>query len=176
MPSSIEARAGIAVALLAAVFVAPARAEGPAAAGEVDLQGNRVYVLVPKKKLGHDHAMVGPLKAGRVRLGAAEAAGSLVLDMAGLRADTPEARTLLSLRGKTAFDRAGTFTRHGVSRPLSVRAEVEAAGPVDRLWGSAAVKPTDHGMKPFPNLGSVIRVADELAIYGDIRILSGRSR
>lgn len=221
MPSSIHTRAGIAVALLVALIVTPARGQGPAAAGDVDLQGSRVYVLVPKKRLGHDHAIVGPLKAGRVRLGAAEAAGSLVFDMAGFRADTPEARKLLELHGETdedtrrqvdanmlgpavldverhptatfeirsalpsarpaaagkkAFDLVGTFTLHGVSRPLSVRTEVEAAGPVDRLWGIFPVKQTDHGMKPFSKLGGVIGVADELTIYGDIRVLSGRDR
>lgn len=221
MTSSIEDRVRIGVVLLVALIAAPTRADGPAAAGDVDLQGSRVYVLVPKKGLGHDHAIVGPLRAGRVRLGAAEAAGSLVFDMAGFRADTPEGRKLLALKGetdedtrrqvdanmlgsavldverhptatfeirsalpssrpaaagKTAFDLVGTFTLHGVARPLSVRAEVEAVGPVDRLWGSFPVKQTDHGMKPFSKLGGVVGVADELTIYGDIRVLSGRGR
>ena len=207
--------------LLFLVAAAPTRADGPAAAGDVDLQGSRVYVLVRKRGLGHDHAVMGPLRAGHVRLGAAEAAGSLVFDMTGFRADTPEARKLLSLEGETdedtrrqvdanmlgpavlhvekhptatfeirsslpssrpaaadkkAFDLVGTFTLHGVSRPLSVRVEVEAAGPVDRLWGGFAVKQTDHGMKPFSKLGGVVGVADELTIYGDIRVIAGNGR
>lgn len=201
-----------------AVMAATAGAQQAPAPGDVDLASSRVYVLVRKSGLGHDHAVVGSLQAGRLRLGAADQAGTLVFDMRSFRADTPEARTLLKLPGetdaatraqvdanmlgpavldvathptarfdvrsslpaqgqaaggKTAYELVGTFTLHGVARPVTVRAEAEAVGPVVRLWGGFPVKQTDHGMKPFAKFGGVVGVADELAIYGDIRITAG---
>lgn len=215
-------RIGAATIALAIVLCASAPAvRAVETGGEVDLAGSRVYVFVPKKGLGHDHAVEGRLSAGRLRLGAAEQAGSLVFDMTSFRADGPAARKLLRLAGetdagtrkqvddnmlgpavldvarhptatfeirsslpsarpapagKTAWDLVGTFTLHGVPRPLSLRAEAEAAGAVDRLWGSFTIKQTDFGMKPFSKLGGVVGVADELTIYGDIRVPSGAPR
>ena len=186
--------------------------------GDVDLAGSRVYVLVGKTGLGHDHAVVGALQSGRLRLGADEQAGTLVFDMRSFRADTPEARKLLGLAGETdagtrkqvddnmlgpavldvathptatfdvrssrpslaqpnngkaAYDLVGSFTLHGVTRPVTIHAEAEQAGPVVRLWGGFAIKQTSFGMKPFAKFGGVVGVADELKIYGDIRVLSG---
>jgi polyisoprenoid-binding protein YceI len=77
---------------------APARAPAP---GEVDLQSSRVFVFVGKTGLGHDHAVVGRLQAGQVRLGAAEQAGMLVFDMRSFEADTAEARAGVGLPGQT---------------------------------------------------------------------------
>lgn len=205
--------------LLAAVaLTAAASGPQPSAPGDVDLAGSRVYVFVGKAGLGHDHAVMGSLQAGRLRLGAAEQAGVLVFDMRSFRADTAEARKLLGLRGETdpgtrqqvdqnmlgpavldvakhptaslevrsalpaprqpadgkmAYELAGTFTLHGVARPVSIRAEAEAVGPVVRLWGGFTIKQTDFGMKPFAKLGGVVGVADELRIYGDIRVVAG---
>jgi polyisoprenoid-binding protein YceI len=77
---------------------APAR---PSAPGDVDLQASRVFVFVGKTGLGHDHAVVGRLQAGQVRLGAADQAGMLVFDMRSFDADTAEARAALGLPGQT---------------------------------------------------------------------------
>ncbi|MFM8735775.1 MAG: YceI family protein, partial [Pirellulales bacterium] len=205
---------------LTAVGVRPAPdgAQQAPPSGEVDLAGSRVYVLVRKSGLGHDHAVVGSLQAGRLRLGVGDQAGTLVFDMRSFRADTPEARALLKLPGETdagtreqvdanmlgpavldvathptarfdvrsslaspqqagasraAYDLVGTFTLHGVAKPATIRAEAEVVGPVVRLWGGFSVRQTDHGMKPFAKFGGVVGVADELAIYGDIRISAG---
>ena len=73
----------------------------PPAVGDVDLAGSRVYVFVGKTGLGHNHAVVGLLQAGRVVIGAAEQAGMLVFDMQSFRADTAEARKALGLQGQT---------------------------------------------------------------------------
>lgn len=75
-----------------------------AATGDVDLAGSRVYVFVGKSGLGHDHAVVGALQSGCVRLGARDQAGSLVFDMRSFRADTAEARRVLRLPGETDPD------------------------------------------------------------------------
>lgn len=76
----------------------PAR---PVAPGDVDLQASRVFVFVGKTGLGHDHAVVGRLQAGQVRLGAAEQAGMLIFDMRSFDADTAEARAAIGLPGQT---------------------------------------------------------------------------
>lgn len=190
---------------------------GQLAPGEVDLNGSRVYVFVGKTGLGHDHAVAGSLRSGRLRLGVADQAGKLVFDMRSFRADTPEARKVLGLpgatdegtrkqvddnmlgpavldvdkhptatfeirsslpsarqptAGKTAYDLVGSFTLRGATRSVTIRAEAEAAGEFVRLWGGFAIKQTDFRMKPFAKFGGVVGVADELKIYGDIRVLA----
>jgi hypothetical protein len=72
--------------------LSPAPLAAPPAPGDIDLTTSRVYVFVGKKGLGHDHAVSGLLQAGRVVLGAAEQAGTLVFDMRSFTADTAEAR------------------------------------------------------------------------------------
>lgn len=190
----------------------------PPQAGDVDLVGSRVYVFVGKTGLGHDHAVIGMLQSGRVRLGAAEQAGRLVFDVRSFRADTTEARKALGLAGetdpgtqkqvtdnmlgpdvldaarhpaasfeirsalqaarpaaagRTAFDLVGTFTLHGVTRPIVVPVEVEPLGQrLVRLTGGFMIKQTDFGMKPYTKLGGVVGVADQLKIYGDVRLLA----
>jgi polyisoprenoid-binding protein YceI len=99
------------LALIASVSIALATsdvvAQGPAAAGQppvpgdVDLATSRVYVLVGKTGLGHDHAVIGKLVSGSVRLDAGENAGQIVFDMRSFLADTPEARKVLGLAGQT---------------------------------------------------------------------------
>jgi hypothetical protein len=66
--------------------------------GDVYLPGSRVYVLVGKTGLGHEHGVEGQLKQGRINLNAAGAPGSLVFDMASFSADTPEARKFVGLQ------------------------------------------------------------------------------
>lgn len=208
-----------AVAVAVVLCLASGRGTGgETAPGSVDLAGSRVYVFVGKTGIGHDHAVVGSLQSGRLRLGAAEQAGTLVFDMRSFQADTPEARKLLGLAGdtdagtrrqvddnmlgpavldvarhptatfevrsalpsprpsaagKTAYDLEGSFTLHGVTRPVKIHAQAEVVGPFVRLWGGFAIRQTDFGMKPFSKFGGVVGVADELKIYGDIRVVSG---
>jgi len=83
----------------AAAAAAPAAV--PAAPGDVDLTQSRVYVFVGKTGLGHNHAVSGLLQAGRVAIGAADQAGTLVFDMRSFAADTAEARKALGLPGET---------------------------------------------------------------------------
>jgi len=207
--------------LAVALAAAPVRAGQAPGEGDVDLAGSRAYVFVGKTGLGHDHAVVGALQAGRIRLGATAEAGVLVFDLRTFQADTPEARKLLGLAGetdpgtrkqvddnmlgpavldvarhptatftihsalpaarpaaagKTAYDLVGGFTLHGVTRPATIGAEAESVGPVVRLWGGFSIRQTDFGMKPFSKLGGVVGVADELKIFGDIRIMAGAAR
>ena len=67
-------------------------------AGDVYLPGSRVYVLVGKTGLGHEHGVEGQLKQGRIDMSAARDAGSLVFEMASFAADTAEARKFVGLQ------------------------------------------------------------------------------
>ena len=211
----ITARVAAGAALVAATM-AHAQAPQPEP-GDVDLATSRVYVFVGKTGLGHDHAVVGALQAGRVTLDAAERAGTLVFDMRSFRADTADARKVLGLAGETdagtqkqvtdnmlggdvldvarhptatfeirsslrsprsapgrhpVYDLAGAFTLHGVTREVVIPVEAEHLGPVVRLKGGFAVRQTDFGMKPYAKFGGMVGVADELRIYGDLRVVA----
>ena len=81
--------------------LSPAPLAVPPAPGDVDLTTSRVYVFVGKTGLGHNHAVSGLLQAGRIVLGAADQAGTLVFDMRSFTADTAEARKALGMPGET---------------------------------------------------------------------------
>lgn len=72
--------------------------------GDIYLDGSRVFVHVGKVGLGHEHAVVGQLISGHLRLDAAENAGELLFDMKSFVADTEEARTFIGLEGTTDED------------------------------------------------------------------------
>jgi polyisoprenoid-binding protein YceI len=60
-----------------------------------------VYVSVGKKGFGHEHAVVGQLSQGRLRLDVAQNSGQLVFDMRTFVADTEAARQTIGLEGTT---------------------------------------------------------------------------
>jgi hypothetical protein len=66
--------------------------------GEIDADLSRVFIFVDKTGLGHQHGVVGRLKAGNLRI-AKESAGKILFDMASFRADTEEARRKVGLAG-----------------------------------------------------------------------------
>ncbi|MCE9631051.1 MAG: YceI family protein [Planctomycetia bacterium] len=106
--------------------------------------------------------------------------GPEVLDVARHPTATLEIRSALrspraGAAGKTPYDLTGTFTLHGVARPVTIPIEAEVVGGIIRLQGGFAVKQTDYGMKPYAKFGGVVGVADELKIYGDIRLVAGPS-
>jgi polyisoprenoid-binding protein YceI len=70
-------------------------------AGDVHLPGSRVYVFVGKTGFGHEHAIVGQLKAGRLRMDLPQDSGQLVFDMASFTADADAARQYVGLQGTT---------------------------------------------------------------------------
>ena len=78
------------------------RASGPrptANLREVDVGVSRIYILVGKTGLGHEHGVVGQLRSGWLRPGAVENAGELIFDMKGFSADTDTARRYVGLEG-----------------------------------------------------------------------------
>ncbi|MCA9260920.1 MAG: YceI family protein, partial [Planctomycetales bacterium] len=70
--------------------------------GQVNLEYSRVYIHVGKVGLGHEHAVVGKLRSGTLRLGAAAQAGQLVFEMQSFDADGAAARKYLGLEGDTS--------------------------------------------------------------------------
>lgn len=72
------------------------------AAGEVDPTISRAYIFVGKTGLGHEHAVVGAVRSGKIDLGAEKDAGEVVFDMRTFTADSPEARQYIGLGGATA--------------------------------------------------------------------------
>jgi polyisoprenoid-binding protein YceI len=70
--------------------------------GDIDLAKSRIYVLVGKTGLGHEHAIEGKIKSGKIHLGATRDAGVIEFDMPRFSADTDEARKYVGLKGSTS--------------------------------------------------------------------------
>lgn len=133
---SIFAFLGLAMTLAAIA----AQACGQIAIGDVDLVTSRVYVLVGKTGLGHEHAVIGRLRSGHVRLGAAAQAGTLVFDMRSFQADTTPARKALGLPGETDPDTQRQVNENmlgpavlDVARHPTATLTIDSALPADRV-------------------------------------------
>jgi polyisoprenoid-binding protein YceI len=66
----------------------------------------------------------------------------------------------------------GTFTLHGVTRPIQVTTSVEPADRLNtvRMRGEFAILQSDYGMKPYSAMAGLVRVADRLEIRGDLML------
>ncbi len=60
-----------------------------------------MYVYVGKTGFGHEHAVVGAIKSGKLNLNLERDAGEIVFDMRSFTADTDHARKYLGLEGTT---------------------------------------------------------------------------
>ena len=203
----------LAVNLSVLCFSANAQTEPSAAITKIDLKTSRVYVLVDKTGLGHQHGVAGRLQGGKLNLGARTKAGQIVFDMASFVADTEEARKYVGLEGKTdaatkkkvndnmrgpdvlnvmkypnatfdidsaietgkasssgnpLYELKGSFTLHGVIRPLTVIAEVVSGDQSTHVRGQFKVLQSQFGMKPYAAALGAVGVADELTIWGEI--------
>ena len=72
--------------------------------GQIDSRASRVFIMVGKTGLGHEHGIEGRIKSGFVTLGAPTNAGHIVFDATTFQADTPEARQRVGLEGTTDAD------------------------------------------------------------------------
>jgi polyisoprenoid-binding protein YceI len=81
--------------------------------GDVDVEKSRVYVLVGKKGLGHEHGVEGKIQSGAIDLKADRDPGAMEFDMASFVADTDEARKYVELKGTT-----GESTRDKVTKTM----------------------------------------------------------
>lgn len=76
--------------------------EAPLKPGDIDAEKSRVYVLVGKKGLGHEHGVEGRIKSGSIRLNADKDPGTIEFDMESFLADTDEARKYVELKGNVS--------------------------------------------------------------------------
>lgn len=167
---------------------APPRAAAPAALapGQVDANLSRVYVLVGKTGLGHEHGVEGRLAGGQVRLGAGEKAGELVFDMTSFVAETAEARAVVGLKGEGSSANQVTTNMLGpsvldVARYPESRFVIHAAVPVPvqaadalpeyELHGEFAL----HGVKqPLRVRAQLVQKDGKLRLRGRFSILQSR--
>lgn len=74
---------------------------GTVKSGQVELANSHVYIHVYKSKIGHEHAIIGNLQSGDMRLAAADnpqvEPGTLVFDMNSFDADTAAARRYIGI-------------------------------------------------------------------------------
>ena len=77
-------------------------AQSPQRPGEINNKTSRVYTFVGKTGFGHEHAVIGEIKSGIIQLGATHNAGEIVFDMTTWKADTPQARKYIGLKGTTS--------------------------------------------------------------------------
>ncbi len=68
---------------------------------QVSVNRSRVYTIVGKTGLGHDHAVEGRIRSGHLSLGATSDAGEIVFDMNSFDADTDRARRFAGMQGST---------------------------------------------------------------------------
>lgn len=73
-------------------------------------------------------------------------------------------------RGHDEYLLTGTFTLHGMTRPVRVSAEAEPRDGWIHLRGVFSIKQTDYGMRPFSKAFGAVAIADELRIWGDLWI------
>jgi polyisoprenoid-binding protein YceI len=81
---------------------AAAQEKPPLKPGEIELEKSRIYVRVGKLRLGHEHAVTGEIKSGKIDLSATKDVGEIEFDMASFTADSDEARKYVELKGSIA--------------------------------------------------------------------------
>jgi polyisoprenoid-binding protein YceI len=69
--------------------------------GDLDTDTSRVYIVVKKRRLGHDHAIVGRMREGQLPIAENQATGKIVFDMKSFWADSDAARAYLKFTGTT---------------------------------------------------------------------------
>lgn len=132
-------------ALAASLRTAIAENPGPPATGEIDTSSSRVYIYVGKTGLGHEHAIVGQVKSGAIRLGAERDAGEIVFDMTTFVADTAEARKYIGLAGATSASMQKEVTANMLGADvLNVRKYPTATFKIASAMPLKRTKERDH--------------------------------
>ena len=70
-------------------------------------------------------------------------------------------------KGAPLYELNGTFSLHGVEKPLSVIAEVSQTRQGTHVRGRFKVLQSKFGMKPYTAALGAVGVADELVIFGE---------
>ena len=113
--------------------------------------------------------VAGDVDAGTQQQTNANMLGPEVLDVARHPTARFDIRSALpTARQPPGYDLVGTFTLHGVTRPLTLQIQADEGPAGVRLRGGFALLQTDFGMRPYAKFGGMVGVADELKIWGDI--------
>ena len=171
--------------LLSSGFQILSAGEGKSQApSQIDIKASHVYIYVGKVGLGHEHAVVGQLKSGVIRIGAPSDAGKIVFDMTSFVADTQDARKYIGLKGTTSdsMQRDVTANMQGehvldVARYPTAVFEITAAAslktnsannhPQYRIHGDFTL----HGVKqPVQFDAEVIEQRGQKRVLGSFRI------
>ena len=182
---SIATSASIPVLVATVIATAPARAqlagatEAPKSfvAGDVYLPSSRVYALVGKTGLGHEHGVIGALSTGRLVLGASQDAGELVFDMTSFRADTDAARRFVRLEGATSESTQRQVTENMLgSAVLDVGRHPTARYRIDSALKMDAGAP--EGVRRYRLEGQLIlhNVSRPLTIVAEVEPKNGWNR
>jgi polyisoprenoid-binding protein YceI len=73
-----------------------------------------------------------------------------------------------SRNGRPQYSLQGEFTLHGVTKPLSIQAEVFTEKNATRVRGAFYLQQTEYGIKPFTMAFGAVGVADRLTVYGEL--------
>jgi polyisoprenoid-binding protein YceI len=70
----------------------------------------------------------------------------------------------------------GRFTLHGAEQPLQFKAKLARTSKkgILELSGSFAIKQTAYGITPYSAAGGLVKVADELTITGELRLVPAK--
>lgn len=118
--------------------------------------------------------LTAPIKAADQQKSSSNMLGSDVLYVQKFPRATFDIKSFEPAEGQATgapgmYQLGGTFTLHGVSRPLAIRAKLEPTTDpaVTRLRGSFAIKQTQYGITPYSALGGLVSIEDKLDIWGE---------
>jgi YceI-like domain len=118
--------------------------------------------------------LTAPIKAADQQKSSANMLGVDVLNVQRYAHATFDIKSFDPAEGQAAgapglYQLGGTFTLHGVARPLALRAKLEPTTDptVSRLRGSFAIKQSAYGITPYSALGGMVSIEDKLDIWGD---------
>lgn len=142
--------------------------EAPISEGTIDEKGAQVSFSVDSRRM---KVLDPQLPADKRRQVQERMLGPDVLDSTRFPKITFESSHAEPDReGKIRVE--GRLSLHGVTKPVSVAAQVENG----RYIGRCALKQSDYGITPVRIAGGTVKVKDELTIEFDIRIASAVSK
>jgi polyisoprenoid-binding protein YceI len=131
-------------------------------AGEIDVEKSRIYVLVGKKGLGHEHGVEGRIKSGSLSPNAEKDPGEIEFDMESFVADTDEARKYVELKGSI-----GESTRDKVTKTM-LGAEVLDV----EEFPTATFRIKSRHLSKDKKEGDTVTLKGEFTLHGQKRPLS----
>lgn len=124
--------------------------------------------------------LTAPVKPADQKKSSSNMLGPDVLDVAKYPRATFAIQTFEPADGQETgapgqYQLGGTFTLHGVSRPLAIVARLEpTTDPAAfRLRGAFAIQQSQYGITPYSALGGLVSIEDQLEIWGEFVLRSG---